>query len=201
MTIYYFRSLWNDITKVKYKKFKNNKKFKRFKNIIETMLHLSENIKLIRLLSGKTQPEFGKMFDSTKAMIISYEQDRARPNSLFKKRISEYAGISIADLDNKKLRESDIHIAGKEEKVQYGTLRERNKDKTIHYTGGTELLADMRKDIIWLESTVKVLIHTLSEICSQNNLTDKSITGFIEKIRKDTKEVFEMRFDELSKKD
>jgi len=95
------------------------------------MLHLHENIKLIRLLSGKTQPEFGKMFDATKSMIISYEQGRAKPNELFTKRISEYAGVTIQDLINKKLNEKDIylHLIQKEQKVPRETHESSRNNK------------------------------------------------------------------------
>lgn len=80
------------------------------------MLHLSHNIKLIRLLSGLTQFEFGKKFEATKAMVVSYESGKAEPNELFISRLADYAGIDSKDLINKALKEKDIKVE-KEEKL------------------------------------------------------------------------------------
>lgn len=85
------------------------------------MLHLADNIRLIRLLSEKTQPEFGEKFGATKAMIVSYENGKANPSELFLSRVSKYSGVEIEDLKNKRLTENDIKIKG--EKGEKGELK------------------------------------------------------------------------------
>jgi len=88
------------------------------------MLHLQQNIRLIRLLSEKTQPEFGKKFKATKAMIISYEKGKANPDELFISRLAKYSGVSVKDLKNKALTESDIILKEeKGEKVSHETMQ------------------------------------------------------------------------------
>jgi transcriptional regulator with XRE-family HTH domain len=74
------------------------------------MLQLPQNLILIRLLSGKTQTEFGQMFNASKAMIISYEKGKANPDRLFLSRVSAYSNVSEQDLKSKKLKEEDIKI-------------------------------------------------------------------------------------------
>lgn len=77
------------------------------------MLHLKENILLIRTLSGKTQKEFVKEFTKvTVAMLKSYEGGKANPSPLFVEELSHFSGVSMADLLSKQLNKSDISIQG-----------------------------------------------------------------------------------------
>jgi phage repressor protein C with HTH and peptisase S24 domain len=92
------------------------------------MLHLTSNLRLIRLLSGKTQTEFGEMFQATKAMVISYEKGKAVPDELYLTRVSKYAGVTVDQLKLKKLTEENIKVE-KEEKVSRGTFIEQRRNK------------------------------------------------------------------------
>lgn len=88
------------------------------------MLHLPNNIKLIRKLSKLTQTQFGDRFELSEAQVKSYENGRAKPDAfLFLPRLSKYAGVSQEDLTSKKLTEKDISIAKEEkgEKVENGS--------------------------------------------------------------------------------
>lgn len=87
------------------------------------MLHFPQNLKLIRLVADKTQPEFGKMFNATKAMMVSYEKGKAGPDSLFLSRLSSYSGVPESDLMNKSLKEQDLKIK-KVEKLENGQIEE-----------------------------------------------------------------------------
>jgi transcriptional regulator with XRE-family HTH domain len=82
------------------------------------MLHLPQNVRLARLVSGKTQSDFGAMFGASKAMIISYEKGKANPDELFISRLSRYTGISENDLKKKVLKEDDFTSIKKVEKVE-----------------------------------------------------------------------------------
>jgi phage repressor protein C with HTH and peptisase S24 domain len=93
------------------------------------MLHLRQNLRLIRLLSGKTQTEFGSPFNATKAMVVSYEKGKANPDNLFISRVSKYAGVTIDDLMNKQLSEEDIHIKEEKEEKEDDFLTKRRKLK------------------------------------------------------------------------
>jgi transcriptional regulator with XRE-family HTH domain len=81
------------------------------------MLHLSENIKTIRLLMNKTQSEFAEIFNVkdkkdkfSKDKIQSYEGRRAEPPEWLIKTIASAVNVSIEVLKNKKLEPSIIKI-------------------------------------------------------------------------------------------
>lgn len=74
------------------------------------MLHLGNNILLIRQLSGTTQEEFGSKLGASKAMIVSYEKGKASPSELFVSRLSKMSGVSENKIKNNKLSESDIDL-------------------------------------------------------------------------------------------
>lgn len=124
------------------------------------MLHLPHNLRLIRLLSRKTQPDFGEMFDATKAMIISYEKGKANPDGLFLSRVSQYSGVSENDLKHKKLKEEDIKIK-KVEKVE-------NKDLELPRT--------------IKEHDLFVTIRELSESTNRHSIIDERNSRNIERL-------------------
>ena len=80
------------------------------------MLQLPSNIRLIRLLAGKTQEEFGRMMGANKARQFTYEKGIAEPDELYLSRISAFAGITESDLRSAKLSESNIFIKDPETK-------------------------------------------------------------------------------------
>ena len=88
------------------------------------MLQFPSNLRLIRLVSGKSQTDFGSSFGATKAMIVSYEKAKANPDELFISRVARYAGVSETDLKNKKLEENDLKPkqVEKEEIVEEGAI-------------------------------------------------------------------------------
>jgi transcriptional regulator with XRE-family HTH domain len=73
-------------------------------------MHLADNLTLIRKLTGTTQPEFGSLFNATKAMIVSYEKGKASPDDLFLSRLSDRIGITEVDIRRKRLSEKDIKV-------------------------------------------------------------------------------------------
>lgn len=74
------------------------------------MTHLSRNIKLIRSVLRKTQHEFGEQLDASKAMIVSYEKGKAKPDELFISRLCKIGGVKEDDLRNKTLVEDDLKL-------------------------------------------------------------------------------------------
>jgi transcriptional regulator with XRE-family HTH domain len=172
-------------------------------NIINaTMMHLRENIKLIRLLSNMTQPNFGKLFGATKAMIVSYEKGKANPDSLFINRLAKFAGISESQLKNTKLTEDLIKL-DKEEKVLKG---ERKRQKEAASLLNIELLAadDFKKfrglivaKISAIEANLKVINNKCAEI--NKAVTGEPTTKTLTELEQTTKQVAKMLQEEFEK--
>lgn len=103
------------------------------------MLHLANNIKTIRELSGLTQPQFGAIFDASKAMIVSYENGKAAPSELFIKRLAKMVGATSDTLKNGLIEEEHIEVE-KLEKLKAAYLAkaaiaspQKNQDAKVDY--------------------------------------------------------------------
>lgn len=118
------------------------------------MLYLASNIKLIRLISGLSQSDFGGKFDATKAMIVSYERGKANPDELFISRLAKFAGISEEDLKNRKLAEENV-------KLEKGDLKEPENSKTVTLNTSKE---QQLKDILQNKAMLKTLLHELAAL-------------------------------------
>jgi hypothetical protein len=82
------------------------------------LLHLSDNIKIIRALVDETQPIFAKRFTGvTTGMQKTYESGGTPPGPLYLQELSDIAGVTIDDLLNKALRKEDINLGQKAKKV------------------------------------------------------------------------------------
>lgn len=104
------------------------------------MLHLSQNIKLIRGLAGKTQPEFAKIIGEKLSNLKTYENTPTKPKLHVQKRIAEIANVSIKDLREKDLSEKDIKLkVGKDENVTTATETPQNGQKSGTHPTLTEI--------------------------------------------------------------
>jgi hypothetical protein len=75
------------------------------------MLHIRDNIKLIRSLSRRKQEDFILLFPGvTVAMQKSYESGKAKPDTGYIDRLARMAGISVEDVKDRKLSGSDISV-------------------------------------------------------------------------------------------
>lgn len=90
------------------------------------MLHISQNIRLVRLLKEKTQVEFGELLKVSTAMIKSYESGKAKPDELFLSRLSRLTGVLESDLMNRQLKEEDL--GKKAEKVENGDQKKEEPE-------------------------------------------------------------------------
>lgn len=102
------------------------------------MSHLANNILLIRSILNESQTRFGKRFNATKAMIISYEKDTAKPDGLFMSRLSKLSKKDINDLVEKTLSEEELEVE-KEELVSRGGPSKSNTSGDLK-----EFLSDSR---------------------------------------------------------
>lgn len=136
------------------------------------MFHLAQNIRLVRLVSGKTQTEFGRQFQASKAMIVSYEKGKANPDELFISRLSKYSGVSEKDLLNKQLHEADIKKQlEKVEKEDLPTLSGKSKQKTSGYvdlsltnlTQSNKVLAEANRTLAEANKTLAEANHVISK--------------------------------------
>lgn len=78
------------------------------------MLHLAQNIRRIRLLTGDTQPKFAKRIGVpgiTHDMVSTWERNIAPPNEVVIQRIAAIVeGVSEDDLLNQDLSTRDIYV-------------------------------------------------------------------------------------------
>lgn len=82
------------------------------------MLHLSDNIKIVRKLLGQTQEEFIKHFTGvTVAMQKSYEGQKAEPGVMYMQELSHLAGVTIDKLTKGQLTKNDLKKVEKVDKV------------------------------------------------------------------------------------
>lgn len=80
------------------------------------MLHLVDNIVLIRKLLGDNQEAFAKRFSNVSlGMQKSYERG-TEPSLLYLQELADLSGVSQNDLANKSLRKDDIAFSSKDKK-------------------------------------------------------------------------------------
>lgn len=133
------------------------------------MLHLKDNIKLIRALLKQTQPEFIKNFTGkiTVDMQKSYESGKAKPDILYVQELTEMTGIPERELTSKKLIKGDLKAMV--EKVDKGEKNTHNSD----INQGFQLLIDKKEfytDVLLklrqTQATVNVLKLTVAKLAA-----------------------------------
>lgn len=73
-------------------------------------MHVNDNIKLIRELSGLTQAQFAKLIKTNLSNLKTYENTNVKPKAFVTFNVSLIAGVPIEDMENKKLKAGDIKI-------------------------------------------------------------------------------------------
>ena len=132
--------------------------------IFETMLHLSANIRLIRVLAGKTQDEFADLLGepATKDMIYTYERGMVKkPNKIILQRIANIASTTLEHLMNKPLTEQDINVIDPETKQM--------EFKLTSNVQSSEVFAELKEVIKQKEKTIadqQLLIERLMTLLS-----------------------------------
>lgn len=133
------------------------------------MLHLRDNIKLIRALYNQTQKEFVKNFTGiSEAMQKSYEGGKADPGILYIRELAELTGISEKDLTDKRISKAEIkRLPTKGEKVEI--VEKNNKAEEILKFEDQDLgkvLGKLTEENIELKAKVTVLSVTLAKVIS-----------------------------------
>lgn len=123
------------------------------------MMHLSKNIRLIRKLSKHSQTMFGELFGVTKAMIVSYESGKAKPDELFVRKLAKLASVSENQLKNEDL--SDYFSEG--EKLEKLNIKKTGEELNAR----DKFIIDQQKEILELNAKVNVLLITLADIVSK----------------------------------
>lgn len=65
----------------------------------------------MRLLAGMNRQKFSELFGKyglNPDKLYSYEHGKAEPNEVLIKKLAEYAGVTVDDLTNKELTESEM---------------------------------------------------------------------------------------------
>lgn len=76
------------------------------------MSAFNHNIKLIRALTGKKQPDFAELIKSNKSNVKTWETTETLPTDvLIYNRLAELAGVTVNDIKNKMLSEKDITLS------------------------------------------------------------------------------------------
>lgn len=166
-------------------------------------MQLKDNIKLIRALTGQTQPVFIKNFTGISVdMQKSYESGKAKPDILYIQELADIAGVSERDLTSKKLKKEDIKISiPGEQKEEKGDIMKKSAANSH-----VDLLAaeDFKKfrglvvaKLSTIEANLKVLNNKVAEI-------NKSVTGeptikTLTELEQTTKGVAQMLREELEK--
>lgn len=154
------------------------------------MLQLAKNIRLIRKLSKVTQPVFAEKFDVTKAMIVSYELGKSKPDNLFISRLSKYSDVPEADLYDTKLDEDKININKllklfHDETVSRGTIgpiKQTVEQDSIFRDMYIQSLRDQIKangeQIDFLRRNFEISLNSLSQAAHGTAVHLKTLTWF-----------------------
>lgn len=93
------------------------------------MFHLPTNIKKIRNIYGKTQPEFATMLGVTTAMQKSYEGRKAKPDVVYIEKLADLAGVTVKEVTGTELSVSKLaeKVENKVEKEQPKSFVEQRR--------------------------------------------------------------------------
>ncbi|HEY9703296.1 MAG TPA: helix-turn-helix transcriptional regulator [Allocoleopsis sp.] len=118
--------------------------------------NFSHNLKWVRLLSGKTQAEYARQIGVSKEAYYTYESGRTIPNEYILSKISTISKISIDELLNKNLRESQVNVINPDTKEVDFTL-----------TNSTQV-QELKEMLIRLEAENKLLKELLEKQLQKN---------------------------------
>lgn len=123
-------------------------------------MELAQNIRWIRLLSGKTQDEFAKIVGSNRAAYVTYETGRTIPNELILSKIAAIAGISIRELESTDLKTLNINVVNPDTKQMEYVLTPGSE--TIEVKELKERLSDLEKEAQKLQAENNLLKELMS---------------------------------------
>lgn len=83
---------------------------------------LHNNIKFIRLLSGKKQQDFAKELGITRDQLYTYENGKANPNEFILLKLANIAAVSLEDLLTKDLKNRTVNVINPDTKKVEFTL-------------------------------------------------------------------------------
>lgn len=123
-------------------------------------MELAQNIRWIRLLSGKTQDEFAKIVGSNRAAYVTYETGRTIPNELILSKIAAIAGINIQQLESVDLKTLNINVVNPDTKQMEYVLTPGSE--TIEVKELKERLSDLEKEAQKLQAENNLLKELMS---------------------------------------
>lgn len=132
------------------------------------MLHIAENIRLIRLLSGMTQEEFGVKMGANKNKQYTYEKGLAEPDELYQQRVSDFAGVSIKDLMSIRLKEKNINVIDPDTKDMMFTLATKT-EANQHDVEKLKTEAEHLRELLKAEKEKNELLKQLVQSSSKKS--------------------------------
>lgn len=137
------------------------------------MLQLNTNIKLIRELSGEKQLDFAKLIKTNISNLKTYENTDVRPKAKVLAAIADLAGISMHDLEFKKLTHSDIDFESKKASKDESASKNKQEDSdNAVQERALKMLEDAIKGNRELIESNKILAQANEK---QTNILEKSI--------------------------
>lgn len=144
------------------------------------MLHLPDNIKYIRELANKTQEDFAEMFDIkdkkgkiSKDKVYTYESGRAKPPLHFLEGLAEFAGVTVAALQNVRLKKDSIHFKQEPDIVALNGNSLFIGEAKIKNTGAFPF--DAGESIRKTEIMVEVLLSCVAELLADKHSSSASV--------------------------
>lgn len=172
------------------------------------MLHIAGNIKLIRSLAGKTQPEFAIIIGENLSNLKTYETKGVMPKPHIQHRIAKIGGVSLHDLINKPLTPDDIEINLQVDKVKkvnknapVGSLEAQQPKIAASDKISVELSEAIKELHLWraeVDAAIAVIKSEVVPLLAKAN--GKSVASVDGQMSKDIDEAIARRMEQIKKK-
>lgn len=118
---------------------------------------LHNNLKFIRLLSGKKQQDFAVELGISRDQLYTYENGKAKPSQLTMMKFAKIANVSIEDLLTKDLKNTSVNVINPDtKKVEFQLKEDRQNEVDFlkQALESKEALINQQKEMIELLKTL-----------------------------------------------
>jgi transcriptional regulator with XRE-family HTH domain len=145
-------------------------------------MQLNDNIKLVRELSGFRQIDFAKKFGINLSNLKTYENTDVKPKANVLADLADYAGITVDDLENKKLTHKDLKIKSKKNKKVSREIPDEGDESEAHeatpvYHTQTDLSKLIESNRMMAEAMLRDARNRESLVRSNEDLSKKVTTA------------------------
>lgn len=130
-----------------------------------------------------TQPDFAKVFDVTKAMIVSYERAKSKPDDVFLTRLSKYTDIPKEDLLDTDIQEENINIDKlsklfHRETVPRGTSQNFNNSYSDNKNYRDLYIESLREQVEFFRRNFEFSLKSIALATHSTNAQVKTLTWY-----------------------